>query len=282
MKILSATEVKARKLVELKAELEKLNGVPKLQIIMVGENQASSVYVRNKVNFAKDIGFACDITTLAETVTEEELLALIEMYNNDASIHGLFVQLPIPKHIDSERIIKAIKPEKDIDGFTLENIGKLFIGDTTGLVPCTVQGIFDLLEYYDIDPSGKNVTIVGRSNIVGKPLALKMVNASATVTVCNSRTKNLKEEVEKADILISAIGQAKFFDQSYFTNKPNLVIIDVGMNRDENGKLCGDVDFENVKDEVAAITPVPGGVGVMTHVNVAFNVLKAYKIQKGE
>ncbi len=282
MKILSAAEVKAQKLVELKSELAKLNGVPKLQIIMVGDNQASNVYVRNKVNFAKDIGFDCDITELDNTISELELLQLIDRYNEDETIHGLFVQLPIPKHIDSERVIKAIKAEKDIDGFTLENIGKLFIGDDTGLVPCTVQGIFDLMDYYNINPSGKNVTIVGRSNIVGKPLALKMINASATVTVCNSRTKNLKEEVQNADILISAIGQAKFFDQSYFTNNPNLVIIDVGMNRDENGKLCGDVDFENVKENVGAITPVPGGVGVMTHVNVAFNVLKAYKIQKGE
>ncbi len=282
MKILTAAEVKIKQLEKLQIELANINGVPKLQIIVVGDNQASTVYVRNKVNFAKEIGFDCDVRQLEASITEQELLAIIEEYNQDETIHGLFVQLPIPEHIDSEKVIKAIKAEKDIDGFTLENIGKLFINDESGLVPCTVQGIIDLLDYYEIETAGKNVVIVGRSNIVGKPLAIKMINAGATVTVCNSRTKDLKKQIETADIFISAIGQAKFFDQTYFTNKQELVIIDVGMNRDQDGKLCGDVDFEAVKEQVAAITPVPGGVGVMTHVSVAFNVLKAYKTQKGE
>lgn len=282
MKELSAKEVKAQKLLELKKEMAQLKTTPKLQIIMVGENQASNVYVRNKVNFAKEIGFECEIKSLSEETTQEQLLTIIEEYNLDEEVNGLFVQLPVPKHIDSEKVIKAIKPEKDIDGFTLENIGKLFIDDQSGIVPCTVQGIMDLCTFYDIELLGKNVVIVGRSNIVGKPLALKMINAGATVTVCNSKTENLQNVIANADILITAIGQAKYFNQTYFTNSSNLVIIDVGMNRDETGKLCGDVDFEGVKDKVRAITPVPGGVGVMTHVNVAFNLLKAYKTQKGE
>ncbi len=280
--ILKADVVKEKKLVELKAEIANLSARPKMQIIMVGENQASQVYVRNKVNFANELNIDCEVKLLASETTEEELLNLIEEYNCCEDIHGLFVQLPVPEHIDSEKVVKAIKPEKDIDGFTFENIGKLFIGDDTGLIPCTVQGIMDLLDFYQIDIQGKNCCIVGRSNIVGKPLALKLINHGATVNVCNSRTKNIKEQIQMADIFISAIGQAKYFDESYFTNKPNLVIIDVGINRDMDGKLCGDVDFENVKDNVHAITPVPGGVGVMTHVNVAFNVLKAYKTQKGE
>lgn len=280
--ILRADVVKQSKLKALKAEVAKLSSTPKLKVMMVGDKSASQVYVRNKVNFGKKVGIDVEVTTFDEDITEAELLAAIEVANNDEAIHGLFVQLPIPKTINEENIIKAIKPSKDVDGFTFENIGKLFIGDDSGLVPCTVEGIIDILNYYEIDVIGKNVCVVGRSNIVGKPLTMRLINEGATVTCCNSKTKDIKEIIKSSDIFISAIGQAKFFDQSYFTNNPNLVIIDVGMNRDEDNKLCGDVDFNNVEKIVRAITPVPGGVGVMTHVNVTLNVIKAYKEQKGE
>lgn len=280
--ILKSDVVKAKQITDLKNEVSKLKGIPTLSIIVVGENSASKVYVRNKINFAREIGINVDLHEMEQSITESELLLKISELNKNEAVTGLFVQLPLPNHIDEDAIIKAIKPEKDVDGFTLENIGKLFIGDQSGLFPCTVEGIIEVLKYYEIEIPGKNVTIVGRSNIVGKPLSLRMVNLGATVTTCNSKTKNIKEIIENTDIFISAIGQAKFFDQSYFTNNPNLVIIDVGMNRDSEGKLCGDVDFEAVQNQVAAITPVPGGVGVMTVVKVIENVIKAYKVQKGE
>ncbi len=280
--ILKADIVKATKIAALQKELEQFSEKPKLQIIVVGEHSASKVYVRNKVNLAQEIGIEVELVTYPETVTEAEILKAINDANNDESVTGLFVQLPLPKHINEQKVIKAIKPEKDVDGFTLENIGKLFIGDESGLFPCTVEGILDILDYYQIPVQGKNVTMVGRSNIVGKPLTLRMINLGATVTTCNSQTKDLATVIANTDILVTAIGRAKFFDESYFTNNPNLVIIDVGMNRDSAGKLCGDVDFEQVKSQVAAITPVPGGVGVMTVVKVVENVIKAYRIQKGE
>ncbi len=280
--ILKADIVKAAKIAALQKELEQFAGKPKLQIIVVGEHSASKVYVRNKVNLAEEIGIEVDLVTYPETVSEEQILKAIVDANDDKSVTGLFVQLPLPNHINEQKVIKAIKPEKDVDGFTLENIGKLFIGDESGLFPCTVEGILDILDYYQIPVQGKNVTMVGRSNIVGKPLTLRMINLGATVTTCNSQTKDLAEVIANTDILVTAIGRAKFFDQSYFTNNPNLVIIDVGMNRDSAGKLCGDVDFEQVQSQVAAITPVPGGVGVMTVVKVIENVIKAYRIQKGE
>ncbi len=280
--ILRADIVKEKKLKTLKQQIVELKSKPKLKVMMVGEKSASQVYVRNKVNFGNEVGIDVEVVTFDEEITESELLAEIDLANNDENVHGLFVQLPIPKAINEQNIIKAINPIKDVDGFTFENIGKLFIGDESGLVPCTVEGIVDILNHYQIEITGKNVCIVGRSNIVGKPLTMRMINEGATVTCCNSKTKNIKEIIKNSDIFISAIGQAKYFDQSYFTNNPNLVIIDVGMNRDNEKKLCGDVDFDNVKDMVKAITPVPGGVGVMTHVNVTLNVIKAYKEQKGE
>ncbi len=280
--ILKADVVKQAKIDQLKLELANLEGTPTLSIIVVGKNSASKVYVRNKVNLAKELGINVDLREFEDTITESELLSEISELNHDEKVSGLFVQLPLPKHINENKVIKAIAPQKDVDGFTLDNIGKLFIGDETGLFPCTVEGIIDVLDYYDLEIPGKNVTIVGRSNIVGKPLSLRMINLGATVTTCNSKTKDLPSIIANSDILITAIGQAKFFTESYFTNSPNLVIIDVGMNRDSEGKLCGDVDFDNVHEQVAAVTPVPGGVGVMTVVKVIENVIKAYKLQKGE
>lgn len=280
--ILSAKEVKENKTEQLKSEIASLSGKAKLAIIVVGDESASAVYVRNKLNYAKEVGVETELVSFNEDVTEQEILECIDRLNKDESVNGLFVQLPVPKHIDETKIIKAIDPSKDVDGFCFENIGKMFVGDETGLFPCTVEGIFDILEHYQIEVAGKNVCMVGRSNIVGKPMSLRLINKGATVTTCNSMTKDVKGIIEKSDILISAIGRANYFDETYFTNTPNLVIIDVGMNRDEHNKLCGDVDFKNIENQVKAVTPVPGGVGVMTVVKVIENVVKAYRLQKGE
>ncbi len=271
--------VKEFKKEELINKVTKMTIKPKLTIIMVGESKASQIYVRNKITFAKEVGIVTNLIHLKENTTEVEMLKIINQENNDDSTNGLFVQFPIPNHINQEKIIEAIAPHKDVDGFTYDNIGKLFIGNDDGLLPCTVAGIIDILDFYKVPIATKNIVIVGRSNIVGKPLALNLINQGATVTVCNSKTKNIKTFIQSADIFISAIGVAKFFTSDYFENKKDLVIIDVGMNRDEDAKLCGDVDCLNVEHNVAAITPVPGGVGVMTVVRVISNVIKATELK---
>ena len=277
--IIKAASVKEAKRDELKRLVESFPTKPKLSIIMIGESSASKVYVRNKMKFAEELGVETNLIHLDEEIKEEEVFRIIDEENNNPETNGLFVQLPIPKHINEKKLIEAIDATKDVDGFTYDNIGKLFVGDETGLFPCTVEGIIDILDHYKIDIQGKNVVIVGRSNIVGKPMALRLINMGATVTVCNSKTKNIKGFIDNCDIFISAIGVAKFFKGEHFVDSKDVTVIDVGMNRDEEGKLCGDVDLESVEDKVLNITPVPGGVGVMTVVRVIGNVIKAYQNQ---
>ena len=249
---------------ELKEEVSSLvaQGVqPGLAVILVGENSASETYVKNKEKSSKEAGMKSVLTKLPETVSEEDLLAEVEKLNQDDTIDGILVQLPLPKHIDENKVIRAISPEKDVDGFHPMNVGKMLIGQETFL-PCTPYGIMQLLERSNVDISGKHAVIIGRSNIVGKPMGQLLLQKDATVTYCHSRTDDLKKFTLQADILIVAIGMAKFITGDYI--KEGAVVIDVGMNRDENGKLCGDVDYESAEKQASAITPVPGGVGPMT------------------
>ena len=245
---------------------------PGLAVIIVGNDPASMVYVNNKRKACEEIGFKSMIFQHSATETEENLLTAIEGLNNSPEVHGILVQLPLPKHINEEKILKAIDPRKDVDAFHPENVGLLMLGNTR-FGPCTPSGVMELLKRSNIEVSGKECVIVGRSNIVGKPMAMLLLQANGTVTVCHSRTKDLKEVCKRADILITAIGKPEFFNQEYI--KPGAVVIDVGINRREDGKLCGDVNFEAVKDIVEAITPVPGGVGPMTIAMLMQNTFEA-------
>lgn len=246
---------------EIAENVKKLKRKPGLAVIIVGEDPASQIYVRNKEKACEQVGFYSKTYRLNQEATTYELLNLINVLNFDDKIDGILVQLPLPKHIDEKAVIEAIKPEKDVDTFSEKNTGKIMIGTQT-ISPCTPSGIIELLKRYNIDICGKTCVVVGRSNIVGKPMAMLLLQENGTVTVCHSKTENLKEITKTADILVVAIGKSKFITRDMIKN--NAVIIDVGMNRDENGKLSGDVDFENVKDIVSYITPVPGGVGPMT------------------
>jgi methylenetetrahydrofolate dehydrogenase (NADP+)/methenyltetrahydrofolate cyclohydrolase len=232
-----------------------------LAVIQVGNDQASSVYVRNKKKACEYIGIRSLSYELPEETTEDALIELIEKLNKDETVNGILVQLPVPKHIDPDKIIRTISPEKDVDGFHPQNVGKLVIGEE-GFVSCTPAGVIQLLKRSGIEISGKNCVVVGRSNIVGKPMALLMLRENATVTIAHSKTKNLKELCQTADILIVAIGKPQFITADYV--KEGAVVIDVGIHRDENNKLCGDVRYEEVAEKASAITPVPGGVGPMT------------------
>ncbi len=260
---------------ELKEKVEKYkkNGVNIcLAVIQVGDNPASTVYVGNKKKACAYIGMESQAYELPEETTEEELLDLVKKLNQDEKVNGILVQLPLPNHINEDLVIQTISPKKDVDGFHPQSVGALSIGQP-GFVSCTPAGIIELLKRSDISIDGKECVVIGRSNIVGKPMALLLLRENGTVTVCHSHTKDMKEVTKRADILIVAIGRAKFIDESYI--KEGAVVIDVGMNRDENGKLCGDVDFEAVKDKVSAITPVPGGVGPMTIAMLMYNCVKA-------
>ena len=248
--------------------------IPKLVVIISGNNPASHTYVKNKQKACEYIGFESEIINLDENISELVLLHKITQLNEDKTVDGILVQLPLPKHINEEKVLEAIAPEKDVDGFHPENVAKLFLGEDC-LTPCTPTGIFYLLNHYGYDVQGKHIVILGRSHIVGKPAALLALQHNATVTICHSKTKNLKEICNSADVLICAIGKAKFITKDYI--KEDCIVIDVGINRDENNKLCGDVDFDDVKDKVKAITPVPGGVGPMTIAMLMENTLKAYK-----
>ena len=230
-------------------------------MLLVGEDPASQIYVRNKERAANEVGFHSVVERLPETTTQEELLHKIEELNNDDAIHGILVQLPLPKQINSQAVLEAIVPEKDVDGFHPVNLGKLLQKDES-IVPCTPKGIIRLLEEYEIDLTGKEMVVIGQSTIVGRPMALLGLNRGATVTVCHSRTKDLEKQIARADIIISAVGKPNLVLKEHV--KKGAVIIDVGINRLESGKLVGDVDFDGVKDQVSAITPVPGGVGPMT------------------
>ena len=249
---------------ELKAEVAALAQQGKtasLAVVQVGADPASSVYVRNKKNACAYIGIGSESYELPEETTEEELLALIQELNQKEEVHGILVQLPLPAHIDEEKVILAIDPSKDVDGFHPQSAGALMIG-SKGFLPCTPAGVIQLMKRSGVEMEGKNCVIVGRSNIVGKPMAMLMLRENATVTVTHSRTKNLKEVCKQADILIVAIGKPKFINEEYV--KEGAVVIDVGIHRLESKKLCGDVDFDAVEPHVSAITPVPGGVGPMT------------------
>jgi methylenetetrahydrofolate dehydrogenase (NADP+)/methenyltetrahydrofolate cyclohydrolase len=249
---------------QLKLEVAKLKEEGKnctLVVIQVGNDPASSVYVANKKKACEYIGIHSLSYELPENTTEEELLTLIERLNEDVSVHGILCQLPLPKHINEKTILKSISPKKDVDGFHPENVGHLMIGEF-GFVSCTPAGVIELLKASNISMEGKNCVVIGRSNIVGKPMALLMLREKATVTICHSKTQNLKGICKQADILIVAIGKPKYITQEYV--KEGAVVIDVGIHRDASNKLCGDVDFENVEPICSAITPVPGGVGPMT------------------
>ena len=250
------------KLAEKTAQLKKEKGiVPGLVVILVGEDPASQVYVRNKERSALAAGFKSQVVRLAESTTEEQLLDLIETYNQDEDWHGILVQLPLPAHIDEEKVLFAISPEKDVDGFHPTNMGKLWSGHAV-MVPSTPAGIMEMFKEYQVDLAGKNAVVIGRSNIVGKPMAQLLMDAHATVTIAHSRTKNLHELARQAVILVVAIGRGHFVTKDFV--KEGAVVIDVGMNRDENGKLIGDVKFDEVAPVASLITPVPGGVGPMT------------------
>ena len=257
------------------SELEKKVGRKAgLAVIIVGENPASQIYVRNKIKACEKVGFHSETIRLDENITEENLLLEIEKLNNNSNIDGILVQLPIPKHIDGLKIINAISAEKDVDGFHTTNIGKMMIGDETGFLPCTPAGVVQMFEEYNIDLEGKDVLVIGQSNIVGKPMTLLLIKKRATVQVCNSKTKNLSEKLQKADVVVAAAGSPKLVKASDV--KEDVVVIDVGINR-VDGKLCGDVDFEEVSKKASFITPVPGGVGPMTIAMLIKNTFKSYK-----
>lgn len=262
---------------ELKKEVEELKTkeiTPKLAVIMVGDNSASQVYVRNKSKACENAGIEFEEFLFDKDTTEEKLLDTIDMLNKDESVHGILLQSPVPKHINIQKAFEKISPKKDVDGFNAVNVGKLSIGQDA-FISCTPYGIIKMLEEYNIETEGKHTVILGRSNIVGKPMIQCMLNKNATVTVCHSRTKNIAEITRNADILIAAIGKPKFVTEDMV--KDDVVVIDVGINRMEDGTLCGDVDFENVSKKASYITPVPGGVGPMTIAMLIYNVVKAAK-----
>ena len=242
-----------------------------LAVIIVGEDPASKVYVSNKKKACEALGMISREYALPENTTEDELISLIEKLNSDKEINGILCQLPLPKHINEKKVIDSIIPEKDVDAFHPQNVGKIMIGDYD-FVPCTPAGIMEMLKYENIDVSGKRCVVIGRSNIVGKPMAMLLLHKNGTVTVCHSKTDNLKEICREADILVAAVGRANFVTEDMV--KEGAVVIDVGMNR-VDGKLCGDVDFDSVKDKTSAITPVPGGVGPMTIAMLMKNCLEA-------
>ena len=248
-----------------------------LAVVKVGNDPASAVYVRNKEKACEYVGINSRTLALPEKTTQEELLNIVRELNEDDTVNGILVQLPLPKHIDESEILLAINSTKDVDGFHPVNVGKMVIGEDTFL-PCTPAGIIEMLKRSDIDIEGKECVVIGRSNIVGKPMSLLMLKENATVTIAHSRTKDLKEVTKRADILVAAIGKPKFVTADYV--KEGAVVIDVGMDRDENGKLCGDVNFESVEPKVSAITPVPGGVGPMTVTMLLVNCLRSVELNK--
>ena len=271
-----SAEVKAN-VKKLTDELKETHGItPGLAVVIVGDDPASRVYVNNKKKACEAVGFISEEYALPAETTQEELLSLVETLNNKESINGILVQLPLPKHLDDKAVIEAISPLKDVDAFHAVNVGKIMLGEYDFL-PCTPAGVMEMLRSYEIPVEGRECVVIGRSNIVGKPMGMLLLHENGTVTICHSRTKNLAEVCKRADILVAAVGIPKFVKADMV--KDGAVVIDVGMDRDENGKLCGDVDFENVKDKCSYITPVPGGVGPMTIATLMKNTLKACKLQ---
>lgn len=262
---------------EIKADLQNMSIRPGLAVVLVGDDPASAVYVRNKSKACEEVGIYSEVYRLPKETGREQLLGLIEQLNESPLIHGILVQLPLPEHLDPEEVIMAIAPEKDVDAFHPINVGKIMIGNYDFL-PCTPAGVMELLRRSNIEISGKECVIIGRSNIVGKPQAMLLLHEDATVTVCHSKTRNLASVCRRADILISAVGKANFVTADMI--KEDAVVIDVGMNRDENGKLCGDVDYQAVCEKASYITPVPGGVGPMTITMLLKNTVTAAKHAK--
>ena len=263
------------KIREEHSQLKEKYGKPAgLAVVIVGNNPASQVYVKNKIRACENVGFYSENIELDENISEKELLQEIDKLNKNDRINGILVQLPLPAHINELKIIDSISPEKDVDGFHVSNIGKMVIGDETGFLSCTPYGIMQLLEEYRIEISGKDAVIIGRSNIVGKPMALMLIQKGATVQVCNSRTKDLRKKLNEADIIIVAAGVPKLLKKEDV--KEGAVVIDVGINR-VDGKICGDVDYEEVAEKTSYITPVPGGVGPMTIASLIKNTFKSYK-----
>ncbi len=279
--ILDGKAVSAKVKEEVRAEVAALNekGVSVgLAVIIVGNNPASRTYVNNKKKACEAAGIVSEEYALPEETTQEELLALVEELNRKDSINGILCQLPLPKHLDEEAVIAAISEKKDVDAFHAVNVGHIMIGDYAFL-PCTPAGIMEILRHYNIEVAGKECVVIGRSNIVGKPMAMLLLHQNGTVTICHSKTKNLKEVTSRADILVAAVGIPHFVTADMV--KDGAVVIDVGMDRDENGKLCGDVDFAAVEPKASYITPVPGGVGPMTIATLLKNTVTAAKLQNG-
>lgn len=272
--ILDGRNIKNIILDELKEEVSKLSAKPKLVVVQVGNDDASDVYIKQKNNMCNYVGYDFEHIKLDDMVDTYEIVEIIEKLNYDNSVTGILIQLPLPDKIDTDVVVNAISPFKDVDGLTNLNRGMLFGGKDT-LYSCTPSGIIEMLDRYNISVSGKNVVVVGRSDLVGKPLAMMMLNRDATVTVCHSKTKNLSEITKGADILVVAVGEPNFITRDMISE--NVVVIDVGINK-LDGTLCGDVDFESVKYKCSYITPVPGGVGPMTVAILAKNILKAYKM----
>jgi methylenetetrahydrofolate dehydrogenase (NADP+)/methenyltetrahydrofolate cyclohydrolase len=265
---------KIRNVIKEKAQRiqKEFSRVPGLAAVLVGEDPASQIYVRNKRRSCEDVGIYSEEHKLSESTTQDELLSLIDKLNNDNKINGILVQLPLPSHINESLVLNSVSPEKDVDGFHPINAGYLFEGQPK-FIPCTPHGIIKMLEFYNVQIEGKNAVVLGRSNIVGKPAAILLLQKNATVTICHSRTRNLNEVLKNADIIVAAIGKAHFVKKEMV--KEGAVIIDVGINRLENGKLAGDVDFDGVREVCSLITPVPGGVGPMTITMLLWNTLKS-------
>ena len=272
--IINGKELAKEIRLNLKEIVEKENLSPKLAVILCGDDEASKVYVRNKSKACDEVGIEFEEFLLPSTTTQKELLDLIDKLNQDKEIDGILLQSPIPKGLNIEEAFEKIRPEKDVDGFNPYNVGKLCIGED-GFIPCTPYGIMKMFEKYNINLEGKKAVIVGRSNIVGKPMAQCLLSKNATVTICHSRTKDLKEELKDADVVIAAVGKRNVIKADMI--KEGAVVIDVGMNRNDEGKLCGDVDFEEISKKASFITPVPGGVGPMTVAMLMENVVKACK-----
>lgn len=278
--VINGRELADQMQAEIQKDVEKMTqqGIqPGLVVLLVGENPASQTYVRNKERAAAKIGILSKVEKLPETISEEELLAEIDKYNQDSRFHGILVQLPLPKHVDEEKILLAIDPKKDVDGFHPMNLGRLFVGKPE-MIPCTPYGIMKMFEAYDIDLTGKRAAVIGRSNIVGKPMAQLLLMKNATVTIAHSKTEHLAEVAKEADILVVAIGRGHFVTKEFV--KPGAVVIDVGMNRNQEGKLIGDVAFDEVSEIASYITPVPKGVGPMTITMLMYQTVEAAKKQK--
>ena len=274
MRLIDGKEIALKIRADIKQEIAALKIRPGLAAILVGENPASKVYVRNKRKACEEAGIVSSEHALPEHTSEADLLSLIDKLNNDPAIHGILVQLPLPKSLNERKVLDAVTPEKDIDGFHYMNVGKL-VANENGFYPCTPLGVIALLKAMEVTIAGSHAVVVGRSNIVGKPMALLLLHENATVTICHSKTKNLPEICRQADILVAAIGKAKFVTADMV--KEGAVVIDVGINRTEAGKLVGDVNFEAVSEKTFAITPVPGGVGPMTIAMLLKNTLQSAK-----